>query len=140
MKKAIAILFLIVTFNISAQSYDYDKAEIYSNRFKSGQALTANQYVEAVNLFVTGTQEIKNQGERLLDMAPTGSDWHAFHRSYEAIEENYYAIFKILTGLEKNLNKIPEKARATFTRSKRAYYSWYDEFCSKQKKLAGCPY
>lgn len=140
MKKAIAILFLIVTFNISAQSYDYDKAEIYSNRFKSGQALTANQYVEAVNLFVTGTQEIKNQGERLLDMAPAGSDWHAFHRSYEAIEENYYAVFKILKGLEKNLNKIPEKARATFTRSKRAYYSWYDEFCSKQNKLAGCPY
>lgn len=140
MKKAIAILFLIVTFNISAQSYDYDKAEIYSNRFKSGQALTANQYVEAVNLFVAGSQEIKNQGERLLDITSAGSDWHAFHRSYEAIEENYYAVFKILKGLEKNLNKIPEKARATFTRSKRAYYSWYDEFCSKQNKLAGCPY
>lgn len=140
MKKAIAILFLIVTFNISAQSYDYEKAEIYANRFKTGQPLTANQYAEAVDLFVAGYQEVKNKGEKLIEITPDNSDWHAFHKSFEDIEDNYYAAFKIWEGLEKNLTKIPEKSRATFTRSKRAYNSWYNKFCSKQKKLAGCPY
>lgn len=129
------LMMLMLALHVSAQSYDYDRAELIANRLKAGQSLTANQYVEAVNLFVAGWQEVKAQGERLLEMTPGGSDWLTFHRSFEAIEDNYYAVWKILKELDKNVNKIPEKSRALFTRNQRAYKTWYKEFEYKQRKL-----